>query len=183
MLQSCSVKFELRKLCVVLQNSRWNFVYVVMLMRNSKKPPSLVLVAAELSWPEWGRSPRRKFRLGRPDRRPRRRRHARIGRLRLPPSPFGLYLQARLTRTRGRLHRTPLVRAETANIIYSVRCIQPIVFFSHTKPAPASSHQTANNIFLSQEISTRHSTANRGIIILKRVVGGRWKENKVLLFY
>ena len=76
MLQSCSVKFELRKLCVVLQNSRWNFVYVVMLMRNSKKPPSFVLVAAELSWPEWGRSPRRKFRLGRPDRRPRRRRHS-----------------------------------------------------------------------------------------------------------
>jgi hypothetical protein len=33
---------------------------------------------------------------------------------------------------------------------------QPAAFFSHTNSAPASSHQPANSIFLSQQISTSH---------------------------
>jgi len=36
-----------------------------------------------------------------------------------------------------------------------------VIFFSHTKSAPANNHQPANNIFLSQQISTSHSQPNR----------------------
>jgi len=38
---------------------------------------------------------------------------------------------------------------------HSVRCNQPTVFFSHTKPAPATS-QPVSSIFLSQQINTSH---------------------------
>ena len=41
-------------------------------------------------------------------------------------------------------------------ILHSVRCIQPTIFFSRTKPAPASSHQPASSTFLSQQISTSY---------------------------
>ena len=44
----------------------------------------------------------------------------------------------------------------TCKLFHSVRCIQPIVFFSQTKLAPASSHQPASSIFFSQQISTSH---------------------------
>ena len=53
--------------------------------------------------------------------------------------------------------------------IHTVRCIQPIIFFSHTKPALASSHQSANNTILLQQISTshqpQHSKQNAGVFI------------------
>jgi hypothetical protein len=39
---------------------------------------------------------------------------------------------------------------------------QPAVLFSHINSAPATSHQTANSIFLSQQISTSHQPAERG---------------------
>jgi hypothetical protein len=45
--------------------------------------------------------------------------------------------------------------------VHSVRCIQPTIFFSHTKSAPVSSYQSANIIFLSQQISTSHNKTNR----------------------
>jgi len=44
---------------------------------------------------------------------------------------------------------------------HSVRCNQPTMFFSHTKPAPVTNHQPASNTLLSQQISINHSTANR----------------------
>jgi len=51
--------------------------------------------------------------------------------------------------------------------VHSVRCIQPTVFFFHTKSAPVSSYQPANIIFLSQQISTSHSTANRVVVVMR----------------
>ena len=39
---------------------------------------------------------------------------------------------------------------------HSVRCNQPIVFFSHTKSALATSYQPASSTFFSQQISTSH---------------------------
>ena len=49
--------------------------------------------------------------------------------------------------------------------VHSVRCIQPTVFFFHTKSAPVSSYQPANINFLSQQISTSHGTANRVVVM------------------
>jgi hypothetical protein len=63
----------------------------------------------------------------------------------------------------GRKRRAPLRCAHEILLLQSWALFgwsvpgQPAVFFSHTNPAPASSHQPANNIFLSQRISTSHS--------------------------
>ena len=44
----------------------------------------------------------------------------------------------------------------TVDLHSSVRFNQSTVFFSHTKPAPATSYQPASSAFLSQQISTSH---------------------------
>jgi hypothetical protein len=41
---------------------------------------------------------------------------------------------------------------------------QPAMLFSHIISAPATSHQLASSIFLSQQISTSHQPAERGHI-------------------
>jgi hypothetical protein len=43
---------------------------------------------------------------------------------------------------------------------------QPAVLFSHIISAPATGHQPASSIFLSQQISTSHQPAERGQIRL-----------------
>jgi len=58
-----------------------------------------------------------------------------------------------------------LLKVTKEMVIYARLCAT--VFFSHTKPAPASSHQPASSTFLSQQIITSHSTANRDIYFLK----------------
>jgi hypothetical protein len=42
---------------------------------------------------------------------------------------------------------------------------QPAVLFSHIISAPATNHQPANSIFLSQQISTSHRPAERGHVL------------------